>query len=46
MKSLWKLPELWTQRARPPLLEKLEQFSTSFHRHRRLRGEGDISNES
>ena len=54
-KSLWKLPEPWTHRPRPPLLGKLQNsfpqlpqaFSFSFRRGHFYRvKDGDISNES
>jgi len=45
VKSLWKLPEPWTRRARAH--RSLENYRTvfhSYHRHHQS-GDGDISNE-
>ena len=36
MKSLWKLPQPWTPRTRPPLLGNHRTVSTSSHRQSRV----------
>jgi hypothetical protein len=42
-KSLWKLPEPWTRRARAH--RSLENYRTVFHSYHRHHQQGDISNE-
>ena len=43
MKSLWKLPEPWTRRARAH--RSLENYRTVFHELPQAYQQGDISNE-